>query len=169
MDKQLQEKAKKLGTLLTNFGQKLALAESCSGGYVAQVITANSGSSKWFDCAVVSYSNQAKQKLLGVSATTLGEFGAVSRQTACAMAEGMLRVSSADICASITGIAGPSGGSDAKPVGTVHFAIAATNSKIKTYSQHFQGDRQQVRQQAVDYILDKLISYSTIIHDNGVS
>ena len=112
----------RLGTLLSNEQLKLVTAESCTGGWVAQSLTAIAGSSAWFDRGFVTYSNEAKQEMLGVPADTLAEHGAVSQPVAVAMAEGALRNSRADWAVAITGIAGPTGGSPQKPVGTVCFA-----------------------------------------------
>src|SRR5690348_13155293 len=105
----------------------LATAESCTGGWVAQVITSCPNSSRWFERGFVTYSNEAKQEMLGVDAAILARHGAVSEQTARAMAEGAVMRSQAKVALSITGIAGPSGGSDEKPIGTVWMAWAQTN------------------------------------------
>ena len=120
--RRLEALAGRLGALLVNEQLKLVTAESCTGGWVAQCLTAIAGSSAWFDRGFVSYSNEAKQEMLGVPADTLAEYGAVSQPVAVAMAEGALRNSRADWAVAITGIAGPTGGSPQKPVGTVCFA-----------------------------------------------
>lgn len=146
MDK-LNILAESLGAALKARGFVLALAESCTGGMVAQAITSVAGSSAWFDRGFVTYSNQAKMDMLGVNKQTLLKFGAVSEQTAAEMAQGALRFSLADISASITGIAGPDGGTAEKPVGIVCFGFALKNS-VKTSIQHFVGNRESVRQQA---------------------
>lgn len=154
MDK-LNILAESLGAALKARGFVLALAESCTGGMVAQAITSVAGSSAWFDRGFVTYSNQAKMDMLGVNKQTLLQFGAVSEQTAAEMAQGALRFSLADISASITGIAGPDGGTAVKPVGIVCFGFALKNS-VKTSIQHFAGNRESVRQQASVYAIFQL-------------
>ena len=154
MDK-LNILAESLGAALKARGFVLALAESCTGGMVAQGITSVAGSSAWFDRGFVTYSNQAKMDMLGVNKQTLLKFGAVSEQTAAEMAQGALRFSLADISASITGIAGPDGGTAVKPVGIVCFGFALKNS-VKTSIQHFVGNRESVRQQASVYAIFQL-------------
>ena len=126
----LQARAKRLLELYRSRGLRLATAESCTGGLVAAALTAIAGSSDVFDCSFVSYSNEAKQKLLGVPAAILRRHGAVSGETAAAMAKGALRRSRADCAVSITGIAGPNGGSEKKPVGLVYLAAADRDGKL---------------------------------------
>lgn len=126
----LRERAKRLLDLYRARGMRVATAESCTGGLVAAALTAIAGSSDVFECSFVTYSNGAKQKLLGVSTAMLRRCGAVSGETAAAMAKGALRRSGADCAVSITGIAGPSGGSKEKPVGLVHFAAANRKGKM---------------------------------------
>src|SRR3954452_15932127 len=129
---------------------KIATAESCTGGLLAATLTEVPGSSDVLDRGFVTYSNEAKQAMLGVSATTLDSFGAVSRETAEAMARGALDHAPVDLSASVTGIAGPGGGSPAKPVGLVHFAAAARGGRLIHQERHF-GDigRAQVRRASV--------------------
>lgn len=146
-----------LGVLLKARNLKLALAESCTGGMVAEAVTRIAGGSAWFDCGFVTYSNQAKIDLLGVSPETLEKFGAVSEQTAVEMVLGALKPSHAHIAGSITGIAGPDGGSAQKPVGTVCFAWGNLNQPASTTTQHFTGNRQQIRQQAAAFLMQQLI------------
>jgi nicotinamide-nucleotide amidase len=146
-----------LGSALKARELTLALAESCTGGMVAQMITSVAGSSAWFDRGFVTYSNAAKVELLEVSDTTLVQFGAVSEQTAIEMALGALKHSHADISASITGIAGPDGGTIEKPVGTVCFAWVGKDFTVQSTTQHFVGDRENIRQQAATYIMSALI------------
>ncbi len=148
--------ATELGATLKARGFVLALAESCTGGMAAQAITSVAGSSAWFDRGFVTYSNQAKIDMLGVNNQTLIQFGAVSEQTAAEMAQGALKFSLAQISASITGIAGPDGGTADKPVGTVCFGFSLKNS-VKTSTQHFVGKRESVRQQASIYAISQLI------------
>ena len=126
----LRERAKRLLDLYRARGMRVAAAESCTGGLVAAALTAIAGSSDVFECSFVTYSNGAKQKLLGVPTATLRRYGAVSGETAAAMAKGALRRSGADCAVSITGIAGPGGGSKEKPVGLVHFAAAKRDGKM---------------------------------------
>jgi nicotinamide-nucleotide amidase len=126
----LRERASRLLDLYRRQGMRVAAAESCTGGLVAAALTAIAGSSDVFECSFVTYSNEAKQKLLGVPAVTLHRHGAVSGETAVAMAKGALKRSGADCAVSITGIAGPAGGSKQKPVGLVHFAAASRNGKV---------------------------------------
>jgi len=154
---ELEELAGRLGGLLLTRGERLAVAESCTGGWVAQSLTAVAGSSAWFDRGFVSYSNAAKCDMLGVPETTLARHGAVSEAVARAMAQGALNNSLADWALSITGIAGPSGGSPEKPVGTVCFAWAGRESGCVAMSCHFTGDRAAVREQSVRHALTGLL------------
>ncbi|WP_153769142.1 CinA family protein [Labrenzia sp. CE80] len=141
-------------------GLIIATAESCTGGLIAGLLTEVPGSSAVIDRGFVTYSNEAKQEMLGVPFETLEAVGAVSCETAIAMAEGALKNSRADLAVSVTGIAGPGGGSAQKPVGTVHFALAANNRKTEHLAAQF-GDigRGEVRLQAVVKALE-LISNS---------
>jgi nicotinamide-nucleotide amidase len=155
-----------LETLATQVGQELqrrklvlATAESCTGGWVSQVITACPNSSQWFDRGFVTYTNLAKQELLGVSETVLAENGAVSEKTARAMAEGAIARSKAQVALSITGIAGPTGGTPEKPVGTVWFAWAGAGHDTVAARYVFEGDRHEVRRQAVERALQRLIEF----------
>ena len=153
----LEALAGRLGALLVNEQLKLVTAESCTGGWVAQCLTAIAGSSAWFDRGFVTYSNEAKQEMLGVPPDMLAEHGAVSQPVAVAMAEGALRNSRADWAVAITGIAGPTGGSPQKPVGTVCFAWACRDGRIVTSTRHFPGSREDVRAQSVEHALSGLI------------
>lgn len=149
--------AETLGQMLNAQGETLALAESCTGGMVAAAVTSVAGSSAWFDCGFVTYSNLAKTQMLGVSSVTLANFGAVSEQTAVEMAKGTLQNSQATIAGSITGIAGPTGGSTEKPVGTVCFAWVHADGLTQCTTQLFHGTRAQIRQQATAYMLRGLM------------
>jgi nicotinamide-nucleotide amidase len=160
----LAQLAQKLGVLLKQHGWYLATAESCTGGCVAQVVTNVAGSSQWFDCGFVTYSNESKQSLLGVTNHTLKEYGAVSSQAASGMAQGAIMRSSAHISVGITGIAGPDGGTTDKPVGTVWISWAIRHQPIKTLKFQFVGSRQEVRDQAVKAALEGLIEL--IIENN---
>lgn len=153
----LETLAARLGALLVNEQLKLVTAESCTGGWVAQCLTAIAGSSAWFDRGFVTYSNEAKQEMLGVPPDMLAEHGAVSQPVAVAMAEGALRNSRADWAVAITGIAGPTGGSPQKPVGTVCFAWGCRDGRIVTSTRHFPGSREDVRAQSVEHALSGLI------------
>lgn len=155
----LSHLAAELGTALKARGYTLALAESCTGGMVAQAVTGIAGSSAWFDRCFVTYSNQAKVEMLGVSTQTLDKFGAVSEQTAFEMAEGALKNSHAQITGSITGIAGPDGGTPEKPVGTVCFAWSDAHKPTSTTTKHFKGNRQEIRQQATIELMVGLVDW----------
>jgi nicotinamide-nucleotide amidase len=135
----------------------LALAESCTGGMAAQYITAIPGSSAWFERGFITYSNVAKVEMLGVAEATLRQFGAVSEQTAREMAAGALRRSHARVAAAITGIAGPDGGTEEKPVGIVWFAWASKNGLPHSEMRRFSGDREAIRKQAVEAVFQGLI------------
>jgi nicotinamide-nucleotide amidase len=138
-----------VGAKLKAQGAMLATAESCTGGWVAQAVTAIAGSSDWFERGFVTYSDLAKQEMLGVSAATLARYGAVSEQTAREMAAGALARSRAQVAVAITGIAGPAGGSAEKPVGTVCFAWSGKDAAPDAQTRLFQGDRESVRRQSV--------------------
>jgi len=135
----------------------LASAESCTGGLLAKTCTDLAGSSAWFDRAYVTYSNQAKVQMLGVSADLIDSQGAVSEPVADAMVRGVLQASNVQVAVSITGIAGPGGGSEQKPVGTVCFAIAV-DGDIRLRSVLFEGDRAQIRQQSVNFALQQILN-----------
>jgi nicotinamide-nucleotide amidase len=135
----------------------VATAESCTGGWVAQVITHTAGSSAWFERGFITYSNAAKMEMLGVRAATLTEHGAVSEATACEMAAGALAKSTASISLAVTGIAGPTGGSKTKPVGTICFAWCRVGEAAQAETQHFAGDREAIRRQAVMHALQGLL------------
>lgn len=149
--------AEELGRALKAAGRSLATAESCTGGWLAQVITGVPGSSGWFERGFVTYSNLSKCELLGVTGETLARYGAVSEQTARAMAEGVLARSRADLGVAVTGVAGPGGGTPEKPVGTVCFAWAVRKCPTLSSTQHFSGDRRAIRRQAVQRALQGLL------------
>ncbi len=139
--------------LLIEKKMKLATAESCTGGLIAQKITSVPGASECFDCGVVTYSNEQKHKLLGVSNETLEKFGAVSEQTALEMCKGVRKLADADFGISVTGIAGPGGGTPQKPVGTVWIGICSENiHKAKKFV--FDGNRNQVRGSTAETALE---------------
>ncbi len=149
MSDMLHALATLVGAGLRARGWMLATAESCTGGWVAEAVTAIAGSSAWFERGFITYSNEAKRECLGVRAETLTQHGAVSEETAREMAGGALLHSRASIAVAITGIAGPTGGSDAKPVGTVCFAWAVPGGAVDAATQRFAGDREAIRRQAV--------------------
>lgn len=151
--------SRKAGTALKRKGQMLVTAESCTGGWVAQAVTAVAGSSEWFERGYVTYSNAAKREALGVTKATLAQHGAVSEATAREMARGALKRSRGAlgrgrglIALSVTGIAGPGGGSPGKPVGTVCFAWAH-GRKIRSETRRYKGGRRSVRRQSVVHAL----------------
>ncbi len=150
--------AEQLGTRLLARGEWLTAAESCTGGWLAQSVTAIAGSSAWFERGFVTYANAAKVEMLGVPETTLARHGAVSEATARAMAQGALAHSHADWAVAITGIAGPGGGSEEKPVGTVCFAWASRDGGCEAQTCRFAGDRAAVREQAVGHALRGLLA-----------
>jgi len=149
----MDELAKKLGVRLKRANEMLATAESCTGGWAAQVVTSVAGSSAWFERGFVTYSNAAKQELLGVRAETLRTHGAVSEETAREMARGALGRSQGTIAVSITGVAGPAGGTAEKPVGTVCFAWAR-GGEVRAETRRFAGDRESIRRQSVILALE---------------
>jgi len=149
MYEKISQTVKELAEHCLKHNIKVACAESCTGGWVSHAIVSEAGSSDWFDWGIVSYSNEAKQSLLGVELESLETLGAVSKEVAQDMALGMLQPSKADITVAITGVAGPSGGTDEKPVGLVWFAFASRKGGTKTQSHIFEGDQTQRREQAV--------------------
>lgn len=148
MDKEIIELSEKLGKVLKQKGLTIATAESCTGGGIAQAITEIPGSSAWFDRGFVTYSNQAKVDMLQVKQSTLEQYGAVSEQVAIQMVEGALLNSHADLAVSVTGIAGPGGGTESKPVGTVYIAWGV-GRLLECRHYNFLGSRESVRQQTV--------------------
>jgi nicotinamide-nucleotide amidase len=147
--------AQKLGDILLHKAWQVTCAESCTGGGIGYAITSISGSSSWFKQGYITYSNDAKHQLLSVSTNTLQQFGAVSVQTVKEMAVGAARNASANCAMSVSGIAGPDGGSAEKPVGTVWFGFAV-EQKVFAELKYFHGDRQHIRNQAVDFALLKM-------------
>jgi nicotinamide-nucleotide amidase len=156
-DSEIVALAAELGRRLAARGAFAATAESCTGGLVAGAITAIPGSSGWFDRGFVTYSNEAKVELLGVDSDTLEREGAVSEATARAMAEGAVQASRADVAVAVTGIAGPDGGTPAKPVGMVCFAWAGRDGPVTAATHHFRGDREAVRRASVVVALQGLV------------
>lgn len=146
-----------VGARLKAKGVKLAAAESCTGGWVAQAATSVSGSSEWFDRGFVTYSNDAKREMLGVRAETLAAHGAVSENTAREMVAGALDRSGAGVAVAVTGVAGPTGGSPEKPVGMVCFAWALRGGAVESETRRFEGDREAIRRQSVIRSLQGLL------------
>jgi len=156
IDADLYELAERVGRALLARRQLLATAESCTGGLVAGAITAVAGSSAWFERGFVTYTNDAKTELLGLPRQTLDTFGAVSIQTAEGMSQGALAFSRAQWSVAVTGIAGPSGGSTEKPVGTVCFAWSGPFG-VRSERRHLEGDRAEVRRESVRIALAGLV------------
>lgn len=153
-DSELEDLAGQLGRALERSRLMLATAESCTGGWVARVMTAVPGSSNWFERGFVTYSNAAKTEMLGVGADILARHGAVSEPAVRAMAEGALARSRAQVALAVTGIAGPSGGTPDKPVGTVWFAWVRSGAATQAQCRRFEGDREAVRRRAVAVALE---------------
>ena len=151
----LDELASRVIEIFREKGLSLALAESCTGGMIAETITNVAGASDIFYGSAVTYVNSAKEHILGVARETLEKHGAVSSECAEEMACGARRVYGADVAMSVTGIAGPGGGSEAKPVGTVWFGLA-TKDGAETFRRRFDGDRAAVRRQTVEEVLRRL-------------
>jgi nicotinamide-nucleotide amidase len=163
----LQTLTEQLAEVLQQHGWMLATAESCTGGMIAATCTDLSGSSNWFERGFVTYSNEAKHEMLGVDSALITEHGAVSEAVAQAMALGAMRRSHAQVTLAVTGVAGPSGGSEVKPVGTVWFAwatpsdagptLGAETAWVKSEVMHFDGDRAAVRAATTQYALKILL------------
>lgn len=153
-EQSLQQFAQQLGVQLVAQKLTLATAESCTGGWVSKIITDIDGSSRWFECALVTYSNQSKRDLLGVSQASLDQFGAVSLPVVKEMVLGLLDRCNASLGVSVSGIAGPGGGTTDKPVGTVWIAWAKPGVVIESMRFQFKGDRAAVRLQAVEEALN---------------
>ncbi len=152
----MHELAMKTAARLLNHGLSITTAESCTGGWIAKILTDISGSSGWFERGFVTYSNEAKQDMLGVHSNTLLRYGAVSGEVVREMAKGALHYSEADVGVAVSGIAGPGGGSTDKPVGTVWLAWAM-GEHIKTLHVHLSGDRSRIRKQAVELALQGVL------------
>ena len=153
----MKKLAATLGRRLKRAKARLVTAESCTGGWAAQAVTSIAGSSGWFERGFVTYSNAAKHEVLGVSKKTLRDHGAVSEETARAMAAGALKHSRGTIALAVTGVAGPSGGSAAKPVGMVCFAWAGRRGLLRSETRRFRGGREAVRRQSVVRALEGVL------------
>lgn len=154
---ELEAEVLSLADTLRARGWRLAAAESCTGGLIAAACTSVAGSSDWFERGFVTYSNDAKTEMLGVPAELIAQHGAVSREVALAMVEGALRHSRAELAVAVTGIAGPSGGSPGKPVGTVWLAVARQGAAAQVERLQLHGDRAAVREQTVRHALQRLL------------
>lgn len=150
--------AQQLGEILCKKNAKLTIAESCTGGAISEAITSVSGSSQWFEFGFVTYANSAKRQLLGVSEETLEQYGAVSEQVVKQMAQGAIKQSEADYAIAVSGVAGPDGGTEEKPVGTV-WVCWQTPSQIWTHKLVLSGDRQAVRTETVKKSLQQLLQH----------
>jgi nicotinamide-nucleotide amidase len=157
-DDVLETLARRLGETLAARGERIAAAESCTGGWLAKALTDIPGSSSWFDRGFVTYSNEAKSELLDVPAALIELHGAVSEPVARAMAVGALSHSAAACAIAVTGIAGPGGGTPDKPVGTVCFGWASRDGQCSSASGQFTGDRQAVRRQSVAHALEGMLA-----------
>ncbi|MEO1889915.1 MAG: CinA family protein [Cycloclasticus sp.] len=157
----IQALVKRLASNLLEQGQTLAVAESCTGGWLSKVLTDPAGSSAWFLGGVVSYNNSAKLSCLHVNEASLSEFGAVSEQVAHEMATGAQQVFGSSLAVSISGIAGPSGGTESKPVGLVWLAVKQLNNPPHMVRKVFDGNRDEVRSKAVKMALQLLIDATT--------
>jgi len=158
MDAELNALSAGVGDTLSAKQLVLACAESCTGGWISEIVTATAGSSGWFDRGFVTYSNAAKQTMLGVAAGTLDAYGAVSEETALAMVRGALAHSVAQVALAVTGIAGPTGGSPGKPVGTVCFAWCRIGHAACSETRQFVGDREAIRRQTAIHSLRGLLA-----------
>lgn len=155
MNRNIEQLTRELAAQLSQNARKICTAESCTGGLMAKTFTDLAGSSEWFDRGFVTYSNQAKMDMLGVKAKTLDTYGAVSEEVAGEMVEGALNHSEAQVAISVTGIAGPGGGSELKPVGLVWFGFAV-GERVVTRKRVFEGDREQIRASSLEYALNQV-------------
>ena len=169
MDSELTALSARLGAALAAQSWMLATAESCTGGWAAEAVTAMTGSSGWFERGFVTYSNESKVELLGVSPATLARCGAVSEETAREMVAGAITHSHADVALAVTGIAGPGGGVPDKPVGTVWLAWGKRHGDIFAETLRFPGDREAVRRQIVIVALERLIAFAEAAANGGGS
>ena len=153
----MNEQIQTLANLLTHENLKVSVAESCTAGALASVLTSISGASGYFDRGYIVYSNRAKTEVLNVDPQVIGDKGAVSEEVALEMVKGVVNQSNSDVAVSITGVAGPTGGTKDKPVGTVCFGFCV-NQKLSTSTQLFQGDRAEIIEQSVRFSVNHLIS-----------
>lgn len=158
MTQNLSQLADTLGKSLLEKRLKISIAESCTGGLVGKTITDVAGCSAWFECSLVTYSNEAKIEFLGVKELTLNKFGAVSEEVCCEMATGVRKKASTDLGLSVSGIAGPEGGSVLKPVGTVCFGFSLPNRSYSS-TRIFEGGRDEIRIRSTQFLLIQLLEY----------
>ena len=157
MDEVLYDLAARVGKALKARGLQLVTAESCTGGWIGEAITMVPGSSEWYERGFITYTNTAKMQMLGVLANTLATHGAVSEQTVKEMVAGAIEHSPGSVAVSVSGVAGPGGGTLHKPVGTVCFGWALRDGTVIVATHHFHGDREQVRRQAVVRALEGVL------------
>jgi nicotinamide-nucleotide amidase len=150
--------AKRVGAALKSSRRMLVTAESCTGGWIAEAVTMVPGSSEWFERGFVTYTYISKREMLGVKEDTLGRHGAVAEEVVREMAAGALKYSHAQVAVAVSGVAGPSGGTPDKPVGTVCFAWCAKAGKPRSETKHFRGDREAVRRQSVEHALKGVLA-----------
>jgi nicotinamide-nucleotide amidase len=160
-DEQIADLVRRIAAALSAKSARLALAESCTGGWIAKALTDLPGSSRWFGYGLVAYSDEAKQDLLGVAAESIAAHGAVSQEVAEQMATGARLKGAAEIAVAVTGVAGPDGGTPAKPVGTVWLAWAGPGTQLISVHRRFAGDRQAVRRQTVHAALEGVLKQLT--------
>ena len=146
----------RLASALLSKGWRLVTVESCTGGWIAETATSVAGSSDWFECGLVTYSNDSKTRLAGVPADLIQRYGAVSGEVVCAMTKGALARTNANVAIAVSGVAGPGGGSEEKPVGTVFIAWQFPGFEAHSQRFHFHGDREAVRRQTVSTALEEL-------------
>lgn len=164
MDPELYDIAQRVGQALQRRGWMMATAESCTGGWIGQAVTMVPGSSEWFDRGFITYTNLAKMEMLDVQGATLQAHGAVSEQTVAEMVTGALRHSAAQVAVAVSGVAGPAGGSAAKPVGTVCLAWGRRGEQPFTASVQLPGDRDAVRRGTVFAVLERLMTLTEESH-----
>ena len=160
LNKNLKQLAVNLGEHLSTSRLRIAAAESCTGGLFAKTITDVPGCSTWFDCSLVTYSNDAKMNFLGVKKSSLTNHGAVSEEVVREMSEGISHRASTEIGIAVSGIAGPDGGSSEKPVGTVCFGFKYFET-TETFTKFFEGDRENIRILSTEFLLVQLLAYLT--------
>ncbi|QGX90757.1 nicotinamide-nucleotide amidohydrolase family protein [Tatumella sp. TA1] len=158
MSDQIELLSRRLGQSLTQSQSTITTAESCTGGAIAKALTDISGCSAYFDGGLVTYSEQSKQRFLGVQEHTLQQHGVVSEEVAAEMAQGACAALFADYAIAVTGFAGPGGGTAEKPVGTVCFGFASSSGTVITCQHHFTGSREVIRQQSVQFALEKALA-----------
>jgi len=156
-EQELKDLAEELGACMKDKGIKLATAESCTGGWIAKIITDIPGSSEWFTGSVVCYSNESKVSLLGVQKSTLTDLGAVSGDTVTEMVDGLFDHTNADVAVGVSGIAGPDGGTDDKPVGLVWLSWGRRGKPVYAKPFNFEGDREEVRKKSIAQSLNNLL------------